>query len=185
MTSRVYIERINRKTAYELKNWGNFDDPRLSGYNYGNLTDFEINIWYKSISTPLKRYFAVRRRVDDRFIGFMGLKNYNPILKKSKLGIVFDPNFVSAGYGYDAMVDFLDYYFNILKFKELTLEVNTFNNRALGLYKKLGFIEYGTDIELFENQKIEFDDKNFIRKHGMIYSKILKMRLTKDDYNGF
>lgn len=184
-TMRVYVEKIDRKTAYQVKNWGNFDDPRLSGYNYGNLTDIEINLWYNSLSSPLKRYFAVKLIDNDRFIGFMGLKNYNPLLKKAKLGIVFDPNYVSDGFGYEAMVEFLKYYFDELKFKELLLEVNTFNDRALRLYKKLGFVEYGSDLELFENQNIKFDDRYFVKKYDMIYSKILKMRLTKDDYNGF
>ncbi len=183
--SRVYLEKINRETAYELNGWGKFDDPKLSGYNYGNLTDFEINFWYNSVTSPRKKYYAVRRFEDDRFIGFMGLKNYNPLTRKSKLGIVFDPNFVSQGYGYEALDQFLDFYFNEMNFKELLLDVNLFNDRALALYEKLGFFEIGYDTELFENQDIDYDDRYFDRKNGMIYSKILKMKLTKDEYNGF
>lgn len=182
--SRIYIKRIDRQTAKELSGWGSFDDPRLIGYNYGNLTDFEMNFWYSTITSPRKKYFAVKRYEDDRFIGFMGLKNYNPITRKAKLGIVFDPNFVSKGYGSEALSEFLDYYFNSLNFKELSLEVNLFNDRALALYEKLGFREVGFGTELFENQKIEFDDRFFEYKKGMIYSKIIKMKLTKDDFNG-
>lgn len=180
--SRVYIEKINRQTAFEIKDWDLFDDPLLSGYNYGNLTDFEINFWYNSISTPRKRYFAVRKKDDDRFIGFLGLKNYNPIIKRAKLGIVFDPNFVSEGYGYDAMEVFLDYYFKSLKFREMILEVNLFNQRALSLYEKLGFKECGSSSEVFENQNIEIDYRYFDMNHGIIYSKILHMTLKKEDY---
>lgn len=179
---RVYLERMTRPTAYELNNWTNYEDPRLSGYNYGNLTNFEINFWYNSICTPRKKYFAVRRYEDDRFIGFVGLKNYNPLTKKALLGIVFDANYVSLGYGYDAMLVLLDYYFNDLKFKVMLLEVNLFNQRALNLYQKLGFKETGFDSELFENQDIEFDDRYFEMHGNLIYSKILKMKLTKDDY---
>ena len=181
---RVYLEKMDRKTAYELKNWDNFANPYLSGYNYGNLSDFEINFWYNSISTPRKRYFAIRRFEDDRLIGFLGLKNYNPLSKKSILGIVFDAGFTSMGYGHDAMEILLDYYFNDLRFKEISLEVNLFNQRALNLYKKLGFIEIGKDIDLFENQDIDFDQRYFENINGMVYSKILKMKLTKDGYYG-
>ena len=180
--NRVYLEKMTRYTALKLNYWANYDDPRLSGYNYGNLTNFEINFWYNSISTPRKKYFAVKRCEDDRFIGFLGLKNYNPLTKRALLGIVFDANYVSCGYGYDAMIKLLDYYFNELKFKEMLLEVNLFNQRALRLYQKLGFKETGYCSELFENQDIEYDDRYF-EKHGqLIYSKILKMKLTKDDY---
>ncbi len=181
-TRRVYIEKITRQTAMEFKNWGDFDDPRLSGYNYGNLTDFEINFWFSTVTTPRKKYFAVKKADDDRFIGFLGLKNYNPIAKRAKLGIVFDPNYVSDGYGYDAMRELLDYYFNEINFKELILEVNLFNSRAIKLYEKLGFKEDGYTEEVFENQDIDYDDRFFEMDHGLIYSKILKMTLTKDDY---
>ena len=181
--SRVFIEKITKAAAYELRDWGEFDDPRLSGYNYGSLNDLETNIWYRSITSPRKKYFAVRLAKDERLIGFLGLKNYNPITRRAKLGIVFDPNFVSDGFGYEAMVMFLDYYFNDLKFREMLLEVNLFNERALKLYEKLGFKEYGYSIEVFENQKIDYDDRYFELRHGVIYSKILKMALTKDDYN--
>ena len=180
--SRVYLEKMTRPIAYEIKDWGNFEDPRLSGYNYGNLSNFEINFWYNSICSPRKKYFAVKRLEDDRLIGFLGLKNYNPLTKRSLLGIVFDANYVSKGYGYDAMLVLLDYYFNDLKFKEMLLEVNLFNERALNLYRKLGFKERGQDLELFENQDIEFDDRYFEKTGNLIYSKILKMKLTKDDY---
>ncbi|MDU5229331.1 MAG: GNAT family N-acetyltransferase [Anaerococcus sp.] len=179
---RIYIEKINRQTAMDLKYWGKFEDPRLSGYNYGDLSDFEINFWYNSVSTPRKRYFAVKKSEDDRFIGFLGLKNYNPLTKRSKLGIVFDPNYVSDGFGYEAMNQFLDYYFNDLKFKEMLLEVNLFNERAINLYKKLGFKECGYTSEIFENQKIDVDESYFEKKHDIIYSKILIMNLKKDDY---
>ena len=65
---RVYIEKITHNTAMGLKDWGNFDDPRLSGYNYGNLTDFEINFWFSSVTTPRKKYFAVKKLDDDKQI---------------------------------------------------------------------------------------------------------------------
>lgn len=181
--SRVYLEKITKSAAFELKDWGRFEDPRLSGYNYGSLSDMETNFWYRSVTTPRKRYFAVRLVEDDRFIGFLGLKNYNPITRRAKLGIVFDPNYVSEGYGYEAMEQFLDYYFNELKFMEMILEVNLFNDRALALYQKLGFHEVGSDEEIFENQDVEYDDRFFDKKHGVIYSKILKMLLTKDEYD--
>ena len=43
---RIYLDNIDNKSAHELQNWGIFSDPRLVGYNYGNLTDFEIKLFY-------------------------------------------------------------------------------------------------------------------------------------------
>jgi len=82
---RIYIEKINRQTAMDLKYWGKFEDPRLSGYNYGDLSDFEINFWYNSVSTPRKRYFAVKKSEDDRFIGFFRSEKLQSPNKKIKI----------------------------------------------------------------------------------------------------
>lgn len=79
------------------------------------------------------------------------------------------------------MKAFLNYYFNELGFVEMTLDVNTFNQRALNLYKKLGFEIVGEDIEVFENQNIELDPSNFEEINSVIYSKIYKMVLKRED----
>lgn len=180
---RIYLDKIDTETAFELQNWAIFTDPRLIGYNYGNLTDFEIKLWQGSISMPNKRYFAVRRVSDDRFIGFIGLKNINPLLKRAKLGIVFDPNFVSAGFGYEAVMAIMKEFFDEMGYRTLTLDVNTFNKRALNLYKKCGFKIVSYSKEVFENQDVEIDERYFEKSHGLIYSKIINMKISKDDYN--
>ncbi|MDD7463011.1 MAG: GNAT family N-acetyltransferase [Anaerococcus sp.] len=179
--SRVYIKKIEYEDAYQVKNRGNFDDPWMHGYNYGNFTDPEIRFWYTSITGPRKRYFAVKRKEDDAFIGFLGLKNYNTFMGTAKLGIVFDANFVSQGYGYEAMEILLDYYFDDLGFNELYLDVNDFNLRAFRLYKKLGFVVEDHCLQVFENQKIIPDDTYFEIHNGMIYTKITQMKIRKDD----
>ena len=181
--SRIYLDKIDNKSAYELQDWAIFTDPKLVGYNYGNLTDFEIKLWQGTISMPNKRYFAVRRTVDDRFIGFIGLKNINPLLRRAKLGIVFDPNFVSEGYGYEAIVAISKVFFEEMSYRTLMLDVNTFNERAIKLYKKCGFKVISYTKEVFENQDIEVDEENFEKSHGLVYSKIINMKLSKDDYN--
>ena len=167
--------------AYQFKNWKNFDDVNLEGYNYGDFTKFDAMGWYRSVSTYQKKYFAVKLKENDRFIGFIGLKKINLMLKKSLLGIVFDAGYVSKSYGFEAMDIFLDYYFNDLKFNQLFLEVNDFNIRAMKLYQKLGFKKIGDRIQYFENQNLfDFDDRYFLEKNGIIYTKITKMVIDKN-----
>lgn len=178
---RVYLKKIDYQDALGLMKWSNFTDQEFSGYNYGDFTNNDVRYWYNSITAARKKYFAVRRKKDDLFIGFLGLKNINSILKRAKLGIVFDAAFVSKGYGYEAMQILLDYFFKELGYKELLLEVNNFNARAKALYKKLGFIECGEKLRLFENQMVDFQSEFFEYKNGMIYTKITKMKITEDD----
>lgn len=179
--SRIYVKKLEYEDAFGVKYWSNFADPRFAGYNYGSFTDPEVRFWYSSITGPRKRYFAVKRKEDDLFIGFMGLKSYNTVLKTAKLGIVFDAAFVSQGYGYEAMEILLDYYFEDLQFKELYLDVNDFNKRAIGLYKKLGFVVEDHGLQVFENQMIDIDKDYFEVHNGLIYTKITQMIIRKDD----
>ncbi|MDO5047882.1 MAG: GNAT family N-acetyltransferase [Anaerococcus sp.] len=179
---RIYLEKITLKDAKEVKEWEIFDEKTLVGYNYSKLSDFEIKLWYGSITSPMKKYFAVRKIDDDRFIGFLGLKQINPILKRAKLGIVFDRAYVSLGYGTEAIKLLLDIAFTKVKLKEVYLDVNLFNKRALRAYQKVGFYPIGESEEVFENQDIDFDPKYFVKKSGLIYSKILQMKIRKDDY---
>ena len=162
----IYLKKLDLDDAYDLRKWDMNEDERLKGYNYGTF--------YR------KRYFAVKKIEDDSLIAFIGLKNFNPILRKSELGIVFDPKYTSKGYGYKAMKILLDYYFNDLKFYQLDLDVNDFNKRAFKLYEKLGFKKTGKTAEVFENQEINPDGENFFYRNGKVYSVITKMRIRKD-----
>ena len=40
--NRIYLEKIDIETAFLVKEWTDFEDPRLVGYNYSSLSDFEI-----------------------------------------------------------------------------------------------------------------------------------------------
>lgn len=177
----IYLKEIDIDDALDLRYWKLFDDDRLKGYNYGNFTEIDSEVWYMNIRGFRKKYFSVRRIEDDRMIAFIGLKNINKITKKSTLGIVFDPAFTSQGYGYKAMNILLDYYFNDMDFNEMYLEVNDFNDRAMNLYKKLGFKKIGTSLEIFENQDVDIDNEFFIKRFNKVYSKISQMRIRKDE----
>lgn len=177
---KIYLKKLDLDDAYELRKWSMNEDERLKGYNYGNFSQIDCEVWFMNVNIYRKRYFAVRKIDDDSFIAFIGLKNYNPILRKSELGIVFDPQYTSRGYGFKAMKILLDYYFEDLKFNELYLDVNNFNKRAISLYEKLGFKKCGDTIEIFENQEIYPDDQYFFMKNGKIYSFITKMKIRKD-----
>lgn len=177
----IYLKIIDIDDAYDLRYWKLFEDERLKGYNYGNFTELDSEIWYMNVTSYRKKYFSVRKIEDDRLIAFIGLKNINKIFKKSTLGIVFDPKYTSKGYGFKAMTILLNYYFNDMKFNELYLEVNDFNLRAKRLYKKLGFKKIGEKLEVFENQDVKIDERYFVKKFNKVYSKISKMIIRKDE----
>lgn len=184
-----YIRKLKYEDGKLLSKWSTFESPLFSGYNYNNLTDSEIKIWYK-VKQPFYRssYFSVMKD-EENLIGYVGIKEINRFLKKAKLGIVLDPNYVSKGYGTKIMLDFLYYYFNTLNMKKLVLEVNDWNFRARKMYENLGFTYESEKFEYFENQNLDLytdymkEYKNsFIIKRGSIYSKTHIMSLRKQEY---
>ena len=109
-------------------------------------------------------------------------------MRSSLLGIVFDPNMVSKGLGTRSLDDLLHYYFNEMNMRKLYLEVNAWNDRAIKSYEKVGFKETGRKVEKFENQNIlntrEYLEKkdDFIVKDKQVFSKIIKMEISKKEY---
>ena len=165
-----------------------YKDPIFIGYNYNKLTENESKYWFVSKQKMFNsKYFSIN--LEDKMIGYIGVKEINSIKKSGKLGIVFDPNFISKGYGKRAMEIFLDYYFNNLKMKKMTLEVNSWNIRALNLYRYFGFEIYKENFQYFENQNLDLNDEKYSKfkedfkiENTNIYSRIYFMKLTKERY---
>ncbi len=183
------IRDLEAKDGYLLREWGTFDDPILYGYNYSDMTEAETRYWYNSKRFPFRTQYYVAINNDGHMIGYMGIKEINRFTQSAKLGIVLDPNFVSKGYGTKLLKDFLDYYFNELKMIRMVLEVNSWNERAIKLYEKMGFSEYATSYQMFENQQIDLDNPAYDQvrdcfeiRNGRIYNEIIKMSLSRKDY---
>lgn len=173
-----------------MKNWGFHENPLLDDYNFPKMVDSQIKRWYKyKTSSFFNRYYAILN-LDNRLIGYLGIKDIKFIRREATLGIVFDPHYISMGYGTESLTEYLDYYFNEMKMKKMDLEVAEFNQRALKLYEKVGFktIEYYLDE--FQNQKLDLnnsyylDNKScFVLYKNRIYNYIYRMQILKEDFN--
>lgn len=183
-----YIIRPLKKSDAELlKYWGTFDDPLFYGYEYNDLNSKEKEIWYK-LKTKINscQYYSAISK-ENKLIGYVGLKEINYINKTAKIGIVIDPNFVSKGYGTFIFRDFLGICFKLKRFKRLDLEVNSWNIRAIKLYKKFGFKNISHRYQKFENQELNLEKYDNYEEHfkyirNDIYSKIYKMSLEREDF---
>lgn len=101
-----------------------------------------------------KRWFDnyVKNEYDQRFIieinkspvGIVGLTDINPIDKNAMLYIIIgEDDYRGQGIGRKACEFIINYGFNNLKLHKINLEVNSYNNFAIRLYKSLGFVEEG------------------------------------------
>ena len=187
--NRIIIRPLELKDVFEMRNWGYHEDPLLEDYNFPEMKDKEIKKWYKyKTDSFFNRYYAVLNE-NNRLIGYLGIKSIKFIRRESTLGIVFDPNYVSKGYGTEALREFLDYYFNQMNMKKMYLEVAEFNKRAFKLYEKMGFKTVGYYLDEFHNQKLDLNNSYYLQNKSCfvlynkrIYNYIYKMRLKKEDF---
>lgn len=186
---RITITPIKLEDTFFLKEWGVHENPLLADYNLPELTIGELEAWYYSkIRKSNNKYFSVFNE-KNRFIGYLGIKNIRKILKDSILGIVFDPNYVNKGYGTEAIITFLDYYFNEMNMKRLYLEVARFNKRAMRCYEKCGFKIINSYLAEFFDQYLDMnspyyvnEESSFVIKNKKIYNYIYKMKIDKASY---
>jgi RimJ/RimL family protein N-acetyltransferase len=170
----LIIRDIKLDDVQTMMNWGKFVDARYLHFNfpYSNYTDFKIWHQYK-VSAFRIRTFGVF--LGTQIIGFISFKNINYLFNRAELGVIFDINYASRGYGYTTIEEVL----KRVKFKKVYLYVSTFNIRAYNTYKKLGFTSIKTEYRLFENQEIideiQDDNRDFLKKDGKLYGKYIKM----------
>lgn len=186
---RIYIRQLELKDVYSMRNWGYHENPLLIGYNFPILNDKEVEMWYKyKTKSIFNKYYSIFNE-DNILIGYLGIKNIRFIFRKATLGIVLDPNFVEKSYGEESLRVFLEYYFEEMKMKKMLLDVDSFNKRAINLYKKLGFKKQYITLEKFYEDTLDFhssyylENKNsFVIKNKKIYNYIYKMELKKSDF---
>lgn len=187
---KVKIRPLLLNDVYSMLNWGKHKNPLFKYYNFPQLTDEEIEQWFKSRVSSKKRKCFVVINEDNKVVGYLTIKNIKIITKSSWLGIVFDPNYTDMGYGTDAIKTILKYYFNDLKMKTMYLDVLKYNKRAIRCYEKCGFVkvkEYkkkleDQEIDIFNNEEIKDAVDYFYIINGKIYASVYKMKITFKEY---
>ncbi|MDD2447326.1 MAG: GNAT family protein [Tissierellia bacterium] len=188
---RITIRPLSLGDVYLMREWGLHPSPLLDDYNFPTLSDKGIERWYKQKTKSFKnKYYAIFNE-EKKLIGYMGIKNIRRIRKDSILGLVFDPNYVSKGYGTETLKSFLFYYFTKMGMKRMYLEVSEFNKRAYKLYENMGFVKIEYYIDYFFDQELDLtnpyfvkEQSSFVIKNKKIYNYIYKMRLEKEDFFG-
>lgn len=136
---KTVIRWFERADVDKRQQWPSHSDPLYSHNDPRPMSARERELWFldRSLSSNY-RMFAI----DDlhgNLIGWITLRNINPEAGTSVLGIALDPTRMGMGYGTDALMAFLEYYFGPMGFREMWLDVAAFNHRAMRSYEKCGF----------------------------------------------
>ena len=166
---KVYLSPRNSCDALVAAKW-------LNNYEVAKY----INQYVKTINEDSEREYLAKNNheydyaiVDlesDKLIGFIDLKKVDFISRTATLGVFIGrEEYLSRGYGSDAIKLILNFGFNFLNLNNIKLEVLGFNIRAIKAYQKCGFKKFGVW-------------KNSHYAEGT-YHDIVFMNVTKSEFN--
>ncbi len=134
------IQPLRPADLPEMLAWERYAAPLLQEYNLPFTTPAEGEAWLNA-RAERRWVYAIRNRAG-MLVGQISLRQVE-LCRSSRLGIAMGAQHTGRGYGRDALVTLLDYYFGELRFAEMRLDVSGPNLRARRLYQTLGFRPMG------------------------------------------
>lgn len=150
----MYTGKKVRLRAYEKEDiiyaWKYINDEEIKrllmpGIPYP-LTLEEEEKWFQEQSAFKDTYnFAIETLDEGKYIGGCGINHLDWKNSVATVGIfIGDKDYLSKGYGTDAMNTLVGFIFNQMNINKVKLNVYSFNERAIKSYKKSGFKTEGT-----------------------------------------
>ncbi|OPJ65003.1 GNAT family N-acetyltransferase [Clostridium oryzae] len=155
------ISPIDETDEIVLKQWFN-DGEFLRYYDFlpaivsNNSAVKDVLNYYENTN---ERYiFGIRDKKEDQLLGVIGFDN---IVWTSGTAFMFigigNKHNQGKGLGTQAINMLLDYGFNEFNFHKIQLNVLQYNERAIKLYEKVGFVKEGTYREYVYRDGIRYD----------------------------
>ncbi len=139
---RVTIRPMKRADLDAMTQWRPFSDPLYRPFDFPRQSRAEQMRWFELRSKdPGRRLYTVEDE-DRRVIGSLTLREIDGH-RSARLGITIGADFVSQGYGTEALRLFLYYFFQEMGFARMFLDVAATNLRAVRCYRSVGFRQVG------------------------------------------
>jgi RimJ/RimL family protein N-acetyltransferase len=138
---RVALRPMTFDDAPLLMRWGS--DPEFRRWQWarepGRFEAADARRWIERMSTPGDAACWVIEH-DGRAIGFANYRNYHPKGRSAEIGIgIGEPDLWGRHLGREALSVLVRYLFEELDLHRIGLSVVGFNDRAIWMYKALGF----------------------------------------------
>ncbi|WP_383161505.1 spermidine N1-acetyltransferase, partial [Streptomyces sp. NPDC056634] len=135
--------------AHIMSYW--FEEPYEAFVELQDLYD-------KHIHDQSERRFILEK--DNEMVGLVELVEIDYIHRRTEFQIIIDPNYQGHGYAAEATRLAMDYAFSVLNMHKLYLVVDKENEKAVHVYKKVGFMVEG---ELLDEFFVDGNYHNAIR----------------------
>ena len=183
--TKTKIHNMTIVEAGKMREFSTHEDMLYADFNFPAYNDDEMISWYK-IKTEKGKVLIAITDLYDNIVGYMTLRKINNLFKTSEMGIIIDPGKINMGYGSDAISSLKKWYFEKLKFRKLFLTVAIYNERALAVYKKIGFLPkyflyerfFNDEVDVFLDKNYEAVKKYFKKSFNKVYIKCIKMELS-------
>ena len=129
---------MKRADIEAMAQWRPMADPLYQPFDLPEQSVAEHVRWFNwRNNDPTRRLYVVQDE-KRQVIGSLTLREIDG-RHSSRLGITLGADYVSQGYGTEALRLFLDFYFDKLGFERMILDVSGTNLRAQRCYEALGF----------------------------------------------
>jgi RimJ/RimL family protein N-acetyltransferase len=129
-----------------MTRWRPMADPLYQAFDLPHRSQAEQRAWFdERVHDPSRRLYALEDEAG-RVIGSLTLRDIHNS-HSARLGITLGADYVSRGYGTEALRTFLEAFFGSMGFQQMDLDVASINRRALRCYRSLGFREVGRRYE--------------------------------------
>ena len=141
---KVYLSPMNSDDYLKYVEWlNNYEIAKgVDAVSRQTSIDGEKEWLAKAITE--KYIFAIVNKENDTLLGNISLMKIHDVNRTAELGIfIGDENYLSRGYGSEAIMLLLDYAFNYVNLNNVMLKVFDYNKRAIKAYEKCGFKTFG------------------------------------------
>jgi RimJ/RimL family protein N-acetyltransferase len=140
--TRIAIRPMVSADVDAMMKWRPFADPLYQPFDFPRRSRTEQTHWFNWRSRDGSRRLYTIESETGQVIGSLTLREIDG-RRSARLGITLGADFVSQGYGTEALRLFFDYYFDSLNFSTMVLDVAATNLRAVRCYRNLGFRQIG------------------------------------------
>lgn len=180
---------MTMEDVFSRCSWGPFDSALLSYYEFSLNTDREKRELYTRWRQMKRLWYSFDLSRQGGLAAILSLRDIHRFSRSSRLGLVVKPEYVNRGYGTEIIRGFMKYYFEVMKYRTLCLDVADFNKRALHCYTKCGFSRCGSferefpgRFELMNTAEFKKSAGCFTIRKNRIYAHYTDMKISRKDW---